>query len=256
MNTPKNKRPEIYKNIPNLITLLNVCSGFISIIFVFYRNLEYAALFIIVAAIFDFFDGFAARTLKAISEKGKVLDSISDVISFGVAPAAIIFIIIEYSLGQAETGFNFNSTSLTDRLFLFSSVSFLIASALRLAAFTVQENTYIFNGLPTPAAALLFAGVALIISDPSENRISEWMLKLYLIIPLVLLISFLMVSKIHFISFKFKNFNFQQNVVQYILIFISFILLILFKKFAISPIIIIYIILSIIIHIIKKPSGV
>lgn len=251
-----NKRPEIYQHIPNLITLLNICSGFVSIIFVFYRNLEYAALFIIIAAIFDFLDGFAARTLNAISEKGKVLDSISDVVSFGVAPAAIIFLIIEYSLGFAESEFDFNTTSFVERLFLFSSVFFLIASALRLAAFTVQKNIYVFNGLPTPAAALLFAGLALIISNPEENRISEWLLELYLIIPALLLISLLMVSKINFISFKFKNFGFKQNALQYILIFISAILLILLKKFAISLIIIIYIIVSIVNHFIKKPSDI
>jgi len=251
-----NGRPGIYQNIPNLITLMNVCSGFISIICVFYRNLEYAALFLIIAAIFDFFDGFAARILKATSEKGKVLDSLSDVVSFGAAPAAIIFMIIQYSLGQAESGFNFNSTSFTDRLFLFSSVFFLIASSLRLAAFTVQKNTYIFSGMPTPAAALLFAGLALIISDPYENRISEWILKLHVIIPSLLIISFLMVSKIHFVSFKFRNFGFRQNIFQYFLIFISAVLLIFLKKFAISPIIIIYIIVSFVNHIINKPSDV
>lgn len=249
-----NSRPRIYQHIPNVITLMNVCSGFISILFVFFRNLEYAALFIIIASVFDFFDGFVARRLNAISEKGKVLDSISDVVSFGVAPAAIIFLIIEYSLGNTASGFNVSATSFTDRLFLFSSVIFLIASALRLAAFTVQENTHIFNGLPTPPAALLFAGLAMIIAYPDENRISEWILKLYLIIPALLLISFLMVSKIQFISFKFRNFDFKQNALQYILIFISFILLILLKKFAISIIIIIYIITSIVNHFIKKPS--
>jgi len=236
--------------------MMNICSGFISIVFVFFRNLEYAAIFIIIAAIFDFFDGFAARTLNAISEKGKVLDYISDVVSFGVAPAAIIFIIIGYSLGHAESGFDFNSTSFTDRLFLVSSVVFLIASALRLAAFTVQKNTYVFNGLPTPAAALFFVGLALIISDPFENRISEWLLELYLIIPAVLLISLLMVSNIHFISFKFRNLGFKQNALQYILIFISVILLILLKKFAISLIIIMYIIVSIINHFFNKPSDI
>lgn len=246
----------IYQNIPNFITLMNLCSGFISIIFVFYRNLEYAALFIIIAAIFDFFDGFAARILKATSEKGKVLDSLSDVVSFGVAPAAIIFMIIEYSIGHTRSGSDFNSATAIERVFLFSSSIFLIASALRLASFTVQKNTYIFNGLPAPAASLFFAGLAFIIANPEENRISEWLLILYLIIPLVLLISFLMVSRIHFISFKFKDPGFRQNVLQYILIFISVILLILLKKFAISLIIIIYIIVSIISHIIKKPSEI
>lgn len=256
MNSPKNKSPEIYKHIPNLITLMNLCSGFISILFVFYRDLEFAALFIIIAAIFDFLDGFAARRLNAISEKGKVLDSISDVVSFGVAPAAIIFLVIQYSLKQTGAGFNLNSASFTDRLFMFSSVVFLLASALRLAAFTVQENTYVFNGLPTPAASLFIAGLALIIADPGESRVSEWMLKLYLVIPMVIIISLLMVSKIRFISFKFRNFGFKQNPLQYILIIISVVLLIIFKKFAISPIILIYVLVSLINHIIKKPSEI
>jgi CDP-diacylglycerol--serine O-phosphatidyltransferase len=256
MDTSIKKRAEIWQHIPNLITLLSLCSGFISILFVFYRNLEYAALFIIIAALFDFFDGFAARTLKAVSEKGKVLDSLSDVISFGAAPATIIFLLIQYSLGQSGSGLQLSNLSFTDRIFLFSSVIFLLAAALRLAAFTVQDNTYVFNGLPAPPASLLIAGLAFIVADPGDNKISEWILKLYLIIPLVLLISLLMVSKIHFISFKFRNFGFRQNLLQYLLIIISIILLIFLKKFAISLIILIYIVVSIVDHFFKKQSDI
>ena len=245
----------IYKQIPNLLTLMNLCSGFISIVFVFWRNLDAAALFIIIAAVFDFLDGTAARILRATSEKGKILDSLSDIVSFGVAPAAIIFLIIEYSLSQGKSGFDFNSASFTDFLFLFSPLIFLIASAWRLAEFTVKKNSLIFNGLPTPAATLFFAGLALIISNPEENRISDLFLEPYIIIPAVLLISFMMVSKIRFISLKFKDLGFHQNRLQYILIIFSVLLLILFKKFAISLIIITYIIVSIVYHIFKKPSD-
>jgi CDP-diacylglycerol--serine O-phosphatidyltransferase len=245
----------IYKQVPNLLTLMNLCSGFISIVFVFWRNLEAAALFIIIAAVFDFLDGSAARILHATSEKGKVLDSLSDVVSFGVAPAAIIFLIIEYSLAQAKSDFEFGSASFTDMLFLFSPLIFLIASAWRLAEFTVKKNSIIFNGLPTPAATLFFAGLALIISNPEENRISDLFLELYIIIPAVLLISFMMVSKIRFISLKFREFGFNQNRLQYILIIFSALLLIIFKKFSISLIIIAYIIVSVVYHITKKTSD-
>jgi CDP-diacylglycerol--serine O-phosphatidyltransferase len=245
----------IYKQVPNLLTLMNLCSGFISIVFVFWRNLQAAALFIIIAAVFDFLDGFTARMLRATSEKGKVLDSLSDVVSFGVAPAAIIFLIIEYSLVQLKSGFDFSSASFTDLIFLFSPLIFLIASAWRLAEFTVQKNSLIFNGLPTPAATLFFAGLALIISGPEESRISDRLLELYIIIPAVLLISFMMISKIRFISFKFRDPGFHQNRLQYLFIIFSVLLLILFKKFAISPIIVAYIIISIAYNLFKKPSD-
>jgi CDP-diacylglycerol--serine O-phosphatidyltransferase len=247
--------PRVYKQIPNLLTLMNLCCGFLSIAFVFYRNLETAALFIIVAAVFDFLDGFAARILNATSEKGKILDSLSDVVSFGVAPSAMIFLIIEYSLVRSNSGFNLDSSSFTDLLFLFSPLIFLIASAWRLAEFTVQKNSSVFNGMPTPAATLFFAGLALIISDPGENRISGLLLELYVLIPAVLLISYLMISRIRFISFKFRDPGFYHNIIQYILIIFSILLLIIFKKFAISLIIVTYILVSVVHHILIKPSD-
>jgi CDP-diacylglycerol--serine O-phosphatidyltransferase len=242
------------QNIPNFLTLLNLCSGFVSIIFVFYRNLEAAALLIIIAAVFDFSDGFAARILKATSEKGKVLDSISDVVSFGVAPAALIFLIIDYSLSYSNPDFSFNSASFIELLFLFSPIIFLTASAWRLAEFTVQKNSLVFNGLPTPPASLFFAGLALIISGPDSSTISNFLLGIYFIIPACLLVSLMMISKIRFVSLKFKEPGLRKNILQYMLILISIILLILFKRFAISLIIIIYILLSIVLHFVKKPS--
>jgi CDP-diacylglycerol--serine O-phosphatidyltransferase len=244
----------ITQNIPNFLTLLNLCSGFVSIIFVLYRNLEAAALMIIIAAIFDFLDGTAARLLKAASEKGKILDSLSDVVSFGVAPAALIFLMVEFSLLQKNPDFSPINASFTELLFLFSPIVFITCSAWRLAEFTVQKNSMVFNGLPTPPASLFFAGLALLISGPDNSRISDLLLKSYLIIPACLLISLMMVSKIRFVSLKFKEPGFRKNIIQVVLILISIIMLILLKKFAISPIIVIYIIVSIVVHIIKKPS--
>lgn len=244
----------ITKNIPNFLTLLNLCSGFVSIVFVFYRNMEAAALLIIIASVFDFFDGFAARILKATSEKGKILDSISDVVSFGVAPAALIFLLIEFSLSNANPDFRLFNASFPDLLFLFSPLVFLTASAWRLAEFTVRKDSLIFNGLPTPPASLFFAGLALLISGPDNSRISDLLLEPYFIIPTCLIISILMVSKIRFVSLKFKSPGFRNNIIQYLLILLSIILLIILKKFAISLIIVIYIIVSIVMHLIKKPS--
>ncbi len=244
----------ITQNIPNFLTLLNLCSGFISIVFVLHRNLEAAALLIIIAAVFDFFDGTAARMLKATSEKGKILDSISDVVSFGVAPAAMIFLMIEYSLLQKNPDFSLNNASFSELLFLFSPVIFVTSSAWRLAEFTVQKDSMVFNGLPTPPASLFFAGLAFLISGPDYSRISDFLLKPSFMVPACLLISFMMISKIRFISFKFKEPGLRRNIIQFLIILISIIILILLKKFAISPIIVIYIIVSIVNHIIKKPS--
>lgn len=248
------KSYRIVQNIPNFLTLLNLCSGFVSIIFVLYRNLEAAALLIIIAAVFDFLDGTAARLLKAASEKGKILDSLSDVVSFGVAPAALIFLMIEFSLQQKDPDFSLINASFTELLFLFSSIVFITCSAWRLAGFTVQKDPIVFNGLPTPPASLFFAGLALLISGPDNSRISDFLLESYFIVPACLLISLMMVSKIRFVSLKFKEPGFRKNIIQFVLILISIIMLILLKKFAISPIIVIYIIVSIVMHIIKKPS--
>ena len=217
-------RPPLYKHVPNLLTLLNLCSGFLSIVFIFYRNLEAAALFIVIAALFDFLDGFAARLLKATSETGKILDSIVDIVSFGVAPAAMVFMIIEFSLVRARVDFSFSNATFTDRLLLFTSATLLITSALRLARFAIQENTTIFRGLPTPATALFVAGLSFMLTDPLTEQVAEWILKLYLLIPVIILLSFLMISRIRFISFKFRQFGFQQNKVRYFLIAFSAVL--------------------------------
>ena len=248
------KSNRFIQNIPNFLTLLNLCSGFVSIAFVLYRNLEAAAVLILIAAVFDFFDGFAARALHAISDKGKVLDSISDVVSFGVAPASLIFLMINYSLTQTNPDFNLINASFIELLFLFSPLIFVTSSAWRLAEFTVQKDLMVFNGLPTPPASLFFAGLALIISGSENSSVSDFLLKPYFLVPACLLISFMMVSKIRFVSFKFKEFGFRRNIIQLLLILISIIMLIFLKKFAISLIIVIYIIISIVVQIIKKPS--
>jgi CDP-diacylglycerol--serine O-phosphatidyltransferase len=245
----------ITQNIPNFLTLLNLCSGFISIVFVLYRNLEAAAILIIIAAVFDFFDGTAARLLKATSEKGKILDSLSDVVSFGVAPAALIYLMMEFSLLQRNPDFSMVDASFTELLFLFSPIVFITCSAWRLAGFTIQKDSMVFNGLPTPPASLFFAGLALVISGPYNSTISDFLLKPYILVPACLLISLMMVSKIRFVSFKFKEPGIRKNIIQIVLILISIIMLIILKKFAISPIIITYIIVSFIVHIIKKPSA-
>jgi len=249
-------RQPFYKHIPNILTLINLCCGFLSIISIFYRNLEAAAVFIVIASVFDLLDGFTARLLNATSESGKVLDSLADVVSFGVAPAALIFIIIEYSLIRSNIDFSFIDATFTDRLLLFSSAVLLVTAALRLTGFVLQKDSTTFKGLPTPAVALFIAGLTFILTDPVTEKIAEWIMKLYLLIPVVLLLSFLMLSNIRFISLKFKQFDFQHNKIKYIFIAFSAVLLILLQKFGISLIVITYIIISVISHFVSKSSDI
>ena len=246
----------VYKHIPNLITLLNLCSGFLSIVCIFYRNLEAAALFIVIASLFDFLDGLTARLLNATSETGKVLDSISDIVSFGVAPAALVFMIIEFSLVHSNPDFSFSTATFTDRLLLFTSVVLLITSALRLAIFTSRKESILFSGLPTPANALFIAGLIFILTDPGMEQIAAWITNLYLLVPLILLLSFLMISNTRFISFKFRQFGFQHNKLRYIFIAFSAVLLILFQKFGIVLVVLSYIIVSVLNHFLTKPADV
>lgn len=163
------------KQIPNIITLMNLICGSVAITFIFKENFTTAWLFVIFAAIFDFFDGFAARALGAYSNIGKELDSLCDVVSFGVAPALAFYEF--YSLGNHVCGF-------------LAFVPLLIAagSAFRLAKFNVDERQQkSFLGLPTPACGLL---VMSFVAGGSSTLINtEWFIPTFSLILSVLLIS-------------------------------------------------------------------
>ena len=151
----------IKNHIPNAITLLNLLSGIFSIYFGMEGNLLFSAYCIFIAAVFDFFDGFAARLLHAKSDIGEQLDSLADVVSFGVAPGFIMFHMIKLSLGL-----DFESS------LPFFGFIIPLFSALRLAKFNVDENqTDSFIGIPTPAVALLIASFPLIILNALCRRI-------------------------------------------------------------------------------------
>jgi len=231
---------------------MNLCSGFLSIVFIFYRNLEAAALLILIGAIFDFLDGFSAKMLDAISPVGKVLDSLADIVTFGLAPAAIMYRLVELSLAHTTPEFDFYTASITARIFLFSSVIILIASAIRLAEFSVRKESDQFYGMPTPATGLFISGLAIMASDPETTPLASIVINIYFLLCTILILSLFMVSKIRFISLKFKNFHIRQHAIQYIFLGISVIMLIVFKKFAISLIILVYIFISIVNHFIAK----
>lgn len=219
------------KHIPNLLTLANLLSGCIGISFVAQGHIAWACYFVWIAAFFDFFDGFAARALKVASPIGKELDSLADMVTFGVLPAYMVF---QWLLQL-------------DHQTWLPYVAFLLAafSALRLANFNIDERQSSgFIGVPTPAMALFFTGLPLLsiehslFSDVLNN---EWIL-----IGLVLAFSYLMVAEIAMIALKFKQFGWRENWEKYLVLIAAVVFILFFQISALPFIILFYIILSLI----------
>ena len=224
------------KHIPNAITCLNLLCGCIGLVMAFNDNLIFASYAIIAAAILDFLDGFAARRLKAYSEIGKELDSLADVVSFGVLPSVIIY---QLFLEAPQLG-------LLSQYINYSAFIIAIFSALRLAKFNVdtrqEEN---FLGLPTPANALLIASLPFIISGDNVF-LRNYILNAFFLFIFSFGMSILLVMEIPLMSLKFKSLNFNDNLYRYILIILTAILILIFKFVAVPIVIFLYILLSII----------
>ncbi|HEX3387198.1 MAG TPA: CDP-alcohol phosphatidyltransferase family protein [Mucilaginibacter sp.] len=228
-------KKRISKHVPNAITCANLFSGCVGIVFAFQDQLIFAAYALFLAAIFDFFDGFASRVLKSFSGIGKDLDSLADMVSFGFLPSAIMY---EMFLESPQTATI--SPYINFAAFLIS-----VFSALRLAKFnndTRQADSFI--GLPTPANAIFIASLPMILEH--HNAFSKYILNQYVLTALVLVMGGLLVSEIPMMSLKFKNVDFQKNIYRYLLLMFSAILILFFKFTAIPVVILMYIILSVI----------
>jgi CDP-diacylglycerol--serine O-phosphatidyltransferase len=233
---------KLRNNIPNLITMLNLTCGSIAIIQVFSGEIVLASWLVIIAALFDFLDGFAARLLHAKSSIGAQLDSLADVVSFGLAPALIMFRLILES--------NLHEPVIFEEIPLLPYVSLLmaVAGAYRLARFNTDPGqSDEFKGLPIPANGLFAAALPLLIRYPfgfgSEMMINA-VSKDYTLVILVILLSLLMVSRFRMFSLKFYNLKWKENAYRFILI-VSLPVLVYFFGFAAIPLtIILYIILS------------
>lgn len=224
------------KHIPNAITCLNLLSGCIGIVLAFDGKTEQAAYAIIIAAIFDFLDGFVARWLKAYSEIGKELDSLADVVSFGLLPAVIVY---QLFLQAPQLG-------ILSEYLNFSAFLIAIFSALRLAKFNIDtRQSENFIGLPTPANALLVASLPKIIAEGS-TFLSAYILNPFFLFIFSIGTSLLLVMEIPLISLKFRNFGLNENIFRYILLLSGLIFILIFNFAAIPIIIFTYIILSII----------
>ena len=225
----------VSKHVPNAITCANLFSGCVGVVLAFQGNLIFAAYALFLAAIFDFFDGLAARVLNSYSGIGKDLDSLADMISFGFLPSAILYeIFLEApQIHHLSPYLNFSA--------------FLIAvfSMLRLAKFNNDtRQTESFIGLPTPANAILIASLPFILEHyPAFER---YILNTYVLAIFVVVMCALLVAEIPMMSLKFKNTDVNKNIYRYLLLLFSAILILFFKFAAVPVIIVMYITLSII----------
>lgn len=222
----------IVKNIPNSITCLNLLSGCFACIFAFQGQYDWVALCIGLSALFDFLDGMAARLLHAYSPLGKELDSLADLISFGLAPGLMMMHLMAYNS-------TFHGMAEYQSWWALSALLIPVFSALRLAKFNIDtRQTTSFIGLPVPANALFWIGICQAVLR-MESPVCG-----YAIVALVIIFSLLLVSEIPMFSLKFKNLKWKENYLRYLIIAVAAICLISLGLAGLAATIGLYIVLS------------
>ena len=225
------------KHIPNFITSLNLFSGCVAIVMAFEGAFLWVVFWVIIAATFDFLDGMAARVLNAPSKIGKELDSLADVVSFGVAPAVAVFIMLRSYTSYLE------SLATIQSYIPYLAFIIPIFSALRLAKFNIDERqTSSFLGLPTPANALFW--ISYVYGMYNISTTNNFMLFLTLL--LIIVLSLLMVSEIPMFSFKLKNMQLKGNEKPLLLSVCAITLLLLCGVSGLAWTVLLYILISIV----------
>lgn len=229
------------KHIPNFITCLNLFTGCVAIFIAFQGNLTFAAYLVGVAAVFDFLDGLVARVMHAYSEIGKQLDSLADMVSFGVLPGVIMFQLMRQSaIADPDTSL------LEVEVFPFSAFIIVVFSALRLAKFNIDtRQTSSFIGLPTPANTLFVSSLPLILAADKYN-LGRYFMNQYVLLGLSVVLCYILVAEIPLFALKFKNLSWRENNVRFIFLILSIPLLLILKFAAIPIIILLYVLLSVV----------
>lgn len=228
--------------IPNFITSMNLVSGSIAVFLGIEGELGNAAIFILAAAVFDFLDGMSAHLLKSYSGIGKQLDSLADLVSFGLAPAAILMSMLKQALSQPG---HLTEAETSPTLWILLVLLVPVAGAFRLAKFNVDtRQSESFLGLPIPANALFFASLALILEFGNAPAINRIILNPYFLALAIILFSGLMISELPMFSMKFRHLKWQGNQVRFLFIALCLLLVIFLKLYALPLIIISYILIS------------
>jgi len=245
------------KHIPNLFTLLNLFFGCIAVIFTLQNGItimynadgaQYvgipekmgiAALFIGLAGLIDFLDGLVARIFKATSPIGKQLDSLADVVSFGVAPGMILYQFLRMSFARQENGLDISP------VWFLPALLFPCAAAFRLARFNVDDTQrYGFKGVPVPAAGILVASLPLIYWYSGNDTVITLLLNKWLLYGVILLVSWLMTSSLPIMALKFKDYSVKGNLPKLILLVLAIVAAIFLRWLAVPVVFIFYIIVS------------
>lgn len=283
-------------NIPNLFTAGNMLCGIFAIILAFSGRIDIAPYFIFLAAVLDFLDGFLARLLKQQGELGKQLDSLADMISFGLAPGIIMLVLLigqttyidmesvwrsrEYvtksSTAVYETTGGLDKESLYLALnswrtsfFEWEHINWLpfvaliipFLSLFRLAKFNIDtRQSESFIGLPTPANTIFFMAFPLLLSQYGNTTGWEhdwimWLIQPFVLIPIIVVMSLLLVSEIPLFALKFKSFQWKGNEIRYMFLISCGILIPVLWVWSIPIIVLLYLLLSIIYNIIRKKSN-
>ena len=220
----------ITKHIPNTITCCNLLSGCMAVLYAFQADAWHTLLWVVAGALFDFCDGLSARLLKAYSPIGKELDSLADLVTFGMAPAMLCLMTLR--------GFDYPCSALASA-FPYIGLVLVVFAALRLAKFNTDERqTTSFLGLAVPANALFWCGLFQI--ELTALPYAPWIIG-----ALAILFALLMVSEIPMFSLKFKTLKWADNKVRFIFLLVSLVILVLLRQKGLSAVIGWYIILSI-----------
>lgn len=247
------------KHIPNLFTLLNLIFGCLAIVVILQNGIviQYspegnqwvdipekiwmASFFISLAALVDFADGFVARLFNASSEMGKQLDSLADVVSFGVAPSMIMYQLLRISFAKNESGIDASS------LLLLPAFIIAAAAAYRLAKFNLDtKQQYGFRGVPTPAVGLLIASFPLIYWYSENSLLIQLLTNCWVLYVIILLVSALMVSNLPLLALKFKSKTTKETFPLIILSIVALAAVFLFGWASVPLIFISYVIISLI----------
>jgi len=249
------------KQIPNIFTLLNLIFGCMAIVFIMQtntfniteldgdinsislpENIALGSICIFIAAAIDFLDGFVARLLKATSPMGKQLDSLSDIISFGVAPALILFQLLRMCYLTESDSIEISVWLMTP------AFVFACAGAYRLARFNLDESQSDgFKGMPIPAAGLIVASLPLILrANYFDGSVNHLLFEKWVFYGIILILSLLMISRLPLMALKFKDFSIKNNIPKIILLSVAIIAAIFLQWLAVPLIFLVYIILSLV----------
>lgn len=260
---------KIKQNIPNFITCCNLLCGCLALVQAFEGNLVWAAYWVGIAAVLDFLDGFAARLLNVVSPIGKDLDSLSDMVTFGLVPGVVMYKLIGFSFSKHIFGvfmnvfFNEKELGMEQYLIFTAFLGFLITifSAIRLAKFNNDpRQSDSFIGLPTPANAILVCSIPLIANLNDVRDITtfplfgldSFIISPYFLLSLTVVLSYLLVAPIPLFALKFKSFGWEGNQIRYVFLVLSLGLLIGLQYVGVTLTIFLYVLMSIANNLFKK----